>query len=904
MEMHFVFMQKASPLVTPGLELAFNHRVDSLNLNPKIIWCLVKNGFVKLANFDGYNNGDLVKLCCFSLKDIEAIRLSLINVVSTKMITLSSFPRPFYEGLKVEVEIIPLVDLGLSVRASNIIRRNRIFTVGTLSYSFISGIAKIKNLGAKTFTELYLHLALVDLGVHPSLPHIFPVTDENSILIKESPKLTSGDPASKIFAKDSINIKQAIPSYSSRLEAGGIATLGQFLRLGKQECTKFGIRNRELNTIYGDLSLLIEDKFRVWKFVPTGKHLSQIRKQQLLNGNYKILSSLIFLPISTLELSERAGNCLKNSSIERIGELLACSVYDLTRIRFMGIKTFVEVIVALTLYINDLIEYEEEVQTYESKLLKECISSKAKEICEKQASFLGAILTNDFRFRVSFSGNPIPLAVAINTIYSPSPRFIASIEDALKKIDEWVQSYPGISSELEALLGELSSREITILKKRWGWDGHGKKTLQEVGDFMGVTRERIRQIETRATKGVEARLKSKTCFIFGVHYLENEIKKSGGWIFHEQLAGKMIAQKLISFQEELTALANLSGTPFGKNILFHFDRDLEVWFLNEDDFKKVVKAAKLIKKVLLRNGVVNVKGLFHLLEEEELSFSNEQLVSIAKQMFPEYDLGNGWFMKPFDLGKRWNPLLRRIYRMLQVCSQLSLKDIYKALRRIRRVEVVPPPEILSKIISLDSSLILEGDAVRFVSKSAKDANLLSDAEKKAISLIDDMGPIMPTAELQNKLVDMNVNSVTAQLAIYGSGLFLLIGEGLVCKVGARFGLSDVRAAMRRQEKRGKVVRAISYNSDGKIRLEYKLNAATLRNGLLPVRGKKLGLVGLWKGRDTGENNYILKVGDYYISRAGKWFRAEKFYEDTAITITFDPRTKTALLEVLNNKESG
>jgi len=44
----------------------------------------------------------------------------------------------------------------------------------------------------------------------------------------------------------------------------------------------------------------------------------------------------------------------------------------------------------------------------------------------------------------------------------------------------------------------LDSREATILRYRFGLDGGSEKTLEEVGQKFGVTRERVRQIQNIA----------------------------------------------------------------------------------------------------------------------------------------------------------------------------------------------------------------------------------------------------------------------------------------------------------------------------------------------------------------------------------------------------------------------
>lgn len=55
---------------------------------------------------------------------------------------------------------------------------------------------------------------------------------------------------------------------------------------------------------------------------------------------------------------------------------------------------------------------------------------------------------------------------------------------------------------LDAFIEDLSDREQLILSLRYGLGGEDEHTLQQVGQAIGVSRERVRQLEARALKKI------------------------------------------------------------------------------------------------------------------------------------------------------------------------------------------------------------------------------------------------------------------------------------------------------------------------------------------------------------------------------------------------------------------
>ena len=81
-----------------------------------------------------------------------------------------------------------------------------------------------------------------------------------------------------------------------------------------------------------------------------------------------------------------------------------------------------------------------------------------------------------------------------------SNKFSEIVEDerAVNPYDELEDKT--VVSMLQDMVKHLDEREATILRYRFGLDGGSEKTLEEVGEKFGVTRERVRQIQNLALR--------------------------------------------------------------------------------------------------------------------------------------------------------------------------------------------------------------------------------------------------------------------------------------------------------------------------------------------------------------------------------------------------------------------
>lgn len=70
-------------------------------------------------------------------------------------------------------------------------------------------------------------------------------------------------------------------------------------------------------------------------------------------------------------------------------------------------------------------------------------------------------------------------------------------------------SHNSLETEIQDALGTLTEREESVLRLRYGLDDGQPRKLEEVGNRFGITRERVRQIETKAIRKLRHPLRAQ-----------------------------------------------------------------------------------------------------------------------------------------------------------------------------------------------------------------------------------------------------------------------------------------------------------------------------------------------------------------------------------------------------------
>ncbi len=91
-----------------------------------------------------------------------------------------------------------------------------------------------------------------------------------------------------------------------------------------------------------------------------------------------------------------------------------------------------------------------------------------------------------------------PISLEITVGEDDDSQLVDFIEDTDIAHPEEIIEMQGLKAEVDRLLARLKPREERVLRRRYGIGEEGHQTLEEVGSEFDVTRERIRQIQSRA----------------------------------------------------------------------------------------------------------------------------------------------------------------------------------------------------------------------------------------------------------------------------------------------------------------------------------------------------------------------------------------------------------------------
>ncbi len=143
-----------------------------------------------------------------------------------------------------------------------------------------------------------------------------------------------------------------------------------------------------------------------------------------------------------------------------------------------------------------------------NKIARQFVQEHGREPTVNELAELTDKTPEKIREILRVSRTPISLEAPINAMDEDS-LLGDFIEDKEIVSPEESASQMLLKEEIWKVINSLSTREAEVLKMRYGLIDGKCKTLEEVGQILGVTRERVRQIEVKALRKLRHPSKSK-----------------------------------------------------------------------------------------------------------------------------------------------------------------------------------------------------------------------------------------------------------------------------------------------------------------------------------------------------------------------------------------------------------
>ncbi len=267
------------------------------------------------------------------------------------------------------------------------------------------------------------------------------------------------------------------------------------------------------------------------------------------------------------------------------------------------------------------------------------------------------------------------------------------------------------------LLKALSSKEADVVRRRFGLTENGKETLETIGSFYNVTRERIRQIENQSISKIKAHASFAETMKPVEHLVTTLLDHHGGAITEEMIYENLLGVQHTDEQRRRAVSFILSQLLDDKvEVLPKAKKYRAGWKLKLASMDFVDAAVEALLEVIKE--VKKPQSFEELLERfQQTSFYQQNNQKLTEETVLSYlDLSSKIGRNPFDeYGKASWGLIQprrmndRVFLVLEKEGEpMHFEDIAKRITKIFKKKAYPPTVHNELILNDDYVLVGRG----------------------------------------------------------------------------------------------------------------------------------------------------------------------------------------------------
>lgn len=530
--------------------------------------------------------------------------------------------------------------------------------------------------------------------------------------------------------------------------------------------------------------------------------------------------------LQELALENRTYNCLVREGFgARLEDLAKCSVGDLLGFRAFGAKCLLDLLSSL------------ETALARSERLDESLTQEAIALGEMPEAAI--IHFSDPRLGALLRG----VDSEADTLGQLAERIVkrrvdpADLPDCRRRLAEIrrrIGQFKGLSigEELASIFaGRAQSRDRAIVAEHFGWDGRGNRTLEELGNRHGLSRERIRQICVRAAKRHCSARVFAPVLDRVIGFIAARLPIAAGALRREFAAAGLDADWLPPRVIRQAAQFLSRPVPFDTVMLERIELVVEEGSLHAP--KVIAQAAR---RIALASGIATTADVARQAAAQLGSEVDPALVRVALETLADFqwlDRRQTWFH--LESGSQYG-LPNMIEKVLAVCPRIDGARLRAALgRRQRSGRRVPPERVLFAFCAQMPGVAVENRTV-VASRPRKVEEVLSGIEAAMVAVLQSRGPVMERGAFEEVCLNQGINRFSFNAILMSSPVICQLGRSIYGLVGSAVNRRKVRAMVARRQGAApdRVLRGAGKLDDGRLFLSYKLSKAAIAGGVTTV----------------------------------------------------------------------